>query len=95
MSTTTSLDGWDYTGKPEPGTDARKFVTLTEGGMQWVGIRAWNHEKQYWMNGGEPERVAKVKAWRDLPDVARGFWDRGQLIFPDSARAPSVKEGKS
>src|SRR5690242_10682238 len=76
-------DGWNYTGHPEDGTDARKLVTLTEGGMMWIGIRAWNSQHQYWMNGGEPERIATVKAWRDLPEIARGFWDRGKLTFPD------------
>lgn len=79
---TASEDGWDYTGHPEAGTDARKLVTLTENGMAWIGIRAWHHENQYWMNGGEPER-ATVLAWRDLPEIARGYWHRGQLTFPE------------
>ena len=79
-------DGWNYTGKPVEGFDARKIVTLTEGGMVWVGIRAWHGTGGYWMNGGEPER-ATVKAWRNLPEPAAGFWDRGNLHVP---KTPNV-----
>lgn len=75
-------DGWNYCGKPPPSADARKLVTLEEGGMTWVGIRAWHHTNQRWVNNGEPER-ATVKCWRDLPEPARGFYDRGILIVPN------------
>jgi hypothetical protein len=73
-------DGWNYTGHPKAEKDSRCIVTLDEGGMSWVGIRAWNHQGEFWMNGGEPER-AHVHAWRELPDIARGYWSRGELRF--------------
>src|SRR5258706_10457617 len=73
-------DGWCYSGGPSEGDDARKLVTLEQGGMAWVGIRAWHLQWKSWMNNGEPER-ANVVAWRDLPERARGFWVRGQLHF--------------
>lgn len=76
-------DGWHYVGEPMGG-DARKIVTLVEDGMTWVGIRAFNFQGRHWMNNNEPER-ATVKAWRDLPEPANGFWDRGRL-FVKAAR---------
>ncbi len=75
-------DGWNYTQYPQPGKDARKIVTLEDGGMVWVGIRAFATDGKYWQNNGEPER-ARVTAWRDLPEPAKGFWDRGNLIIPE------------
>jgi len=77
-------DGWNYRVREVPEGDARKIVTLEQDGMQWIGIRAFHHEGRYWMNNSEPER-AKVIAWRDLPALARGFYDRGQLIVPASS----------
>lgn len=71
--------GWLYEAEPIDGTDARKLVTLVEGGMEWVGIRIWNSFKGRWYNGNEPER-AHVKAWQDLPATARRSWVRGQLL---------------
>lgn len=73
-------DGWTYSGNPEPSKDCRKLVTLRESGMEWIGIRAWNHQEGYWMNNSEPERC-DVLCWRDLPDFPRGFWVSGQLHF--------------
>ena len=70
---------WNYIGKPEDGKDCRKFVTLLEGGMKWVGIRAWNHTAMQWQNNGELER-ATVLAWQDLPEPAKKMWHRGQLV---------------
>lgn len=72
-------DGWNYGTYPEGG-DCRKFVTLEQDGMCWVGIRAFHHEARRWVNNGEPE-IAKVLAWRDLHDPARGRWVRGQLFL--------------
>lgn len=74
-------DGWNYETQCVPEGDARKIVTLEEDGMTWVGIRAFDHQRKRWINNGEPER-ASVKAWRDLPNPARGFWFRGQLQTP-------------
>ena len=79
-------DGWNYEGAPVDGTDARKFVTLKQGGMMWVGIRAWNGLERRWYNGNEPEQ-AKVLAWQDMPPPARGFWDHGILRVPKTPNA--------
>ena len=70
---------WEYSGNPEEGKDARCIVTLLDAGMTWVGIRAWNHQGKYWMNGNERERC-QVLAWKPLDDPAKGRWVRGQLI---------------
>jgi hypothetical protein len=78
-------DGWHYAGEPSGG-DARKLVTLVEGGMTWVGIRAFNFQGRHWMNNNEPER-AEVKAWRDLDQPASGFWDRGRLFIKPVAQS--------
>lgn len=75
-------DGWHYTGQPGDG-DARKFVTLEKDGMAWTGIRAWHAERKIWLNNGEPE-LARVIAWRDLPEIAHGRYFHGKLIL----RAP-------
>ena len=72
-------DGWCYHDKPGEG-DSRKIVTLEQDGRTWVGIRAWNAAINKWMNGGEPEH-AHVKAWRDLDQPARGFWDHGKFYL--------------
>lgn len=80
-------DGWNYNGEPGEG-DARKLVTLEDGGMTWVGIRAWHAAHRRWINNGEPER-ATVKAWRDLPEPARGFWYRGQLTAMGAPGCPT------
>lgn len=71
-------DGWDYS-QNVTGYDGRKLVTLEEDGMIWIGIRAWSGSR--WLNNGEPER-AKVIAWRNLPPIARGYWERGELHIP-------------
>ena len=73
-------DGWIYIGQctPEDG-DCRKIVTLEQGGMTWVGIRAYDRARRIWLNNGEPE-AAQVIAWRDLPDPATKRWIRGQLL---------------
>lgn len=90
-------DGWNYTGEPPDGEDCRKLVTLVDSGMVWVGIRAWNNLRRGWMNGGEPERC-HVKAWRDLPEPAMGFWQRGILHVRESeplaARTQPVLKGE-
>jgi len=69
---------WNY-GKPavECG-DSRKFVTLLDAGMVWVGIRAWHGVEGRWYNGNEPER-AQVLAWQDMPPPAIKRWVRGNL----------------
>jgi hypothetical protein len=72
-------DAWKYSGHPEEGKDARCLVTLLDGGMVWVGIRAWHHAGKYWMNNSEPERH-QVLAWKPLDSPARGRWLRGQLV---------------
>lgn len=73
-------EGWHY-GKPtKDEKDCRRLVSLEQGGMQWIGIRAWHHERQCWMNGGEPE-TATVVAWQWLPEPA---W------LQDSAAAPEA-----
>lgn len=72
-----SPDGWEYQTKPEGG-DCRKIVTLEQDGMVWVGIRAFNAITGQWLNGGEPER-ARVLAWKDLDQPAKGRWIDGRL----------------
>lgn len=74
-----SVDGWIYVGFPEGG-DCRKFVTLEQDGMAWVGVRAFNHQRRFWQNNNEPER-ATVIAWRDLPEPARGRWERARFYL--------------
>lgn len=70
------MNGWQYRDKPQ-GCDGRKIVTLEQGGMVWVGIRAWNGVQ--WLNNGEPE-LATIVGWKDLDQPAKGRWIRGQLI---------------
>lgn len=74
---------WNYSGHPSPDKDCRKLVTLHQGSMWWIGIRAWNSQGKFWQNGNDPE-TASVHAWMDLPDIARSFWDKGVLIDMDS-----------
>lgn len=69
---------WHYRTDPPANGDARKLVTLHEGGMRWIGLRAWNFQNRHWMNGGEPER-AKVHAWAHLPEIAEGDWQSGNF----------------
>ena len=71
-------DGWDYSAQPPDSGDCRKLVTLELDGMLWVGIRAYG--QGHWLNNGKPE-TAKIVAWRDLDQPARGRWQRGQLVF--------------
>jgi hypothetical protein len=79
-SGTSQFDPWNYFGSshPKEGDDARKLVTLLEGGMVWVGIRAYHHTGKYWTNNGEPER-AEVLAWMNLPQPAQKRWAHGIL----------------
>lgn len=72
---------WHYAAqnRPEPNGDCRKIVTLLDGGMTWVGIRAYNHERGYWMNNSEPIKE-EVLAWMDLPEPASKRWIHGKLI---------------
>lgn len=79
-------DGWNYHERPEGG-DARKFVTLEQDGMTWVGIRAYSATMGRWLNNNEPE-TATVVAWKDLDQPARGRWQRGLLVLPLSEIAP-------
>lgn len=67
---------WNY-GEPSSGKDARKIVTLEQDGMRWVGIRAYNGTEDRWYNGNEPDVLAKVVAWQDLPTPSDSFWSRG------------------
>ena len=72
-------DPWEYKDNPPDDGDARKFVTLLDSGMCWVGIRVWSSVHSRWFNGNEPEPV-RVLAWMDLPEPARKRWSRGQLV---------------
>lgn len=82
--------GWKYnTDVPEG--DARKFVTLVQDRMMWVGIRAWNYQGRYWMNNSEPE-TATVIAWADLPDPATGHWQNGKL-FDEERPTQEIEHG--
>ncbi len=87
----TEIDGWLYSRPADPIGDGRKIVTLVEAGMTWVGIRAWSSEHRRWLNGGEPER-AEIVAWRDLPEPAKGWWDRGILVIPRAPEASATRE---
>jgi hypothetical protein len=73
-------DGWYY---HSPIHDNYKspyrLVTLVSGGTRWVAIRFWNHKEQRWEHNGDPELVFDVVCWRELPEPASGFWDRGVL----------------
>jgi hypothetical protein len=77
---------WHYREYPASGTDARKLVTLVQGGMTWAGIRVWSSETRHWYNNNELE-TAKILCWADLP-IAKGYWSRGKLII----REPYVNE---
>jgi hypothetical protein len=83
-------DGWDYTAKPPAEGDCRKLVTLAQDGMWWVGIRAFDHARQRWLNNSEPER-AEVIAWRNLPESAtsrfthENVWKHAKPAEPASA----------
>jgi len=77
-------DGWDYYHNPPAEGDCRKLVTLEQGGMMWVGIRAWDGKR--WLNNNEPE-PAKVVAWRNLPKPAAGYWSRGKFYLPSPAES--------
>jgi hypothetical protein len=80
-------DGWTYNTTDIPEGDGRKLVTLEEQGMVWVGIRFWNCQEEHWMDGsGTGPELATVKAWRNLPQPAKGWYDRGQLHIPRGAK---------
>lgn len=70
---------WNYKDPAVECGDSRKFVTLMDGGMVWVGVRAWHGREGRWYNGNEPER-AQVLAWQDMPPPANKRWVRGQLV---------------
>lgn len=70
---------WNYRTDPPANGDARKLVTLSENGMVWIGLRAWNFQGRYWQNGGEPEQSRAI-AWAHLPSIAGGFWVSGNFI---------------
>ena len=70
---------WEYHDDPPPNKDSRKLVTLESEGMIWIGIRYWNFQERRWYNGNDPE-VARVRAWLDLPEPAKGVWVHGELI---------------
>lgn len=59
---------------PDDEGDCRKIVTLTKGGMVWVGIRAWSSQRQRWLNNGVLEQDSIV-AWQHLmkPAVSDGL----------------------
>ena len=79
------VDGWCYLNpNHDDGSDCRKLVTLTQDGMTWVGIRAFDFARQRWVNNGEPSPSEAVQAWRELPKIAEGFWFSGKLTFPAS-----------
>jgi Zn-finger nucleic acid-binding protein len=89
-----AADGWYYS-KPTPavleGKDPRKLVELRVGGRRWIAIRTWKAEGVggYWLNNGEPEVLAEVVAWRELPDKTRGLWDRGRFtLLPIATQCP-------
>jgi len=60
---------WNYDVEDVPEGDARKFVTLEQQEMLWVGIRAFHHGEKRWYNGSEIE-TARIVAWQDLPSPA-------------------------
>lgn len=75
---------WHY-GKPKRDEkDCRRLVSMEQHGMQWIGIRAWNHDRQCWMDGSgsEPEQ-ATVVAWQWLPEPA---WLQGSGEATESGR---------
>lgn len=76
---------WKYVLKPEPVGDCRKIVTLVQDGMSWVGIRAFDHQNQRWLNNNEPE-TALVVAWRDLDEPAQGRLTRDHAKYGRSLR---------
>jgi hypothetical protein len=62
---------WNYGKPPKDEKDCRRLVSIEQDGVQWIGIRAWNHERQCWMDGsGNAPELASVVAWRWLPDPA-------------------------
>ena len=71
--------GWRYVGDPKPNSDSRHLVSLSQDGMEWVGIRAWHSQQRLWFNGNDPEG-AQVIAWMPLPATARRHWSRGILV---------------
>ncbi len=73
-------DGWNYDDPVDEGLDGRKLCTLYSDGMTWVGIRHFAGGR--WLNNGEPLRSESVIAWRELPQPAKGYWDRGRLHIP-------------
>lgn len=81
------IDGWVYDRPPPPNGDARKLVTLVQGGMTWVGIRAFNYTTGSWMNNNEPTNET-VKCWRDLPEPSDAFYDRGILNVRKDKESP-------
>lgn len=83
---------WNYNKPVPPNGDARKIVTLSQNGMVWIGIRAFNHNTRGWVNNNEPE-IARVIAWRDLPQPARGRWEHGRL-FPMDDCADLVADSR-
>ena len=84
-------DGWNYRSKPTDYGDCRKLVTLEDQGMIWIGIRAWHNIEKRWYNGNEPERC-NVRAWREMPEIAGGGWERGKLQIPAPAALGSGAE---
>lgn len=78
-------DGWNYNGYPKDG-DSQKLVTLKDRHYHWIAIRTWDNKSRYWMHNGEPERTL-VLAWRDLPEVAKGFWSYGKLYLVEERAA--------
>jgi hypothetical protein len=80
-------DGWDYRRHPSSGGDSRKLCTIyVDGGLMFVGVRMWNGERRRWESNGEPCPHEEVRAWRDLPEPALGFWDQGKLLIPNATR---------
>jgi hypothetical protein len=95
-------NGWHYERNPPDGGDSRKLCTIdVDGDMCFVGIRMWNSRNSRWESNGQPCAGEKVRAWRDLPDPARGHWDRGLLTValvdqPDCITSSSmVNRGNS
>ncbi len=85
---------WNYLGKPPASGDCRKIVTLMDqDGMMWVGIRAFEHSRQIWINNNEPE-TARILAWRDLDEPARGRWEGGRLYYADDAIEDIPSDGR-
>ena len=74
------VDGWNYFVPGRNGQevgDGRKLCTIDHDGMTFVGIRHWS--AKHWLSNGEPISGETVRAWKELPPPAQGYWQHGLL----------------